>query len=162
MSPGTPTPRITMSTKHKRRNKFPKPGLQLRLAAGFVGVTVLALMSNAVLTSFLLVRKSSELLVGGDELRMIAGDLVVESLVLSIVLLLPATLLIGIAWTFRTAGPIYRLEQHFRALASGEEVGPCTLRRGDHLTDLCELINEAHETMSRPSAATTDNESRAA
>ena len=81
-------------------------------------------------------------------------------------MLLPATLLIGIHATFRVAGPIYRFEQHLRAVASGMHAGDCRIRRGDELHDLCDSINAAVRALegrgSEAEAATEDERREAA
>ena len=58
-------------------------------------------------------------------------------------ILLPATSVFGILITFRTAGPIHRFKQHLASVARGEQPGPCRIRKGDELQDLCDAINEA-------------------
>jgi hypothetical protein len=50
---------------------------------------------------------------------------------------------VGVLSTFRIAGPIYRFEQYLRQVVKGEAEGPCRIRDGDELWDLCDLINQA-------------------
>ena len=45
--------------------------------------------------------------------------------------------------TFRIAGPIYRFEQYLAGIAEGRQLGPCRIREGDELVELCARINEA-------------------
>ena len=66
-----------------------------------------------------------------------------EILAVSFGMLLPLTIAIGILVTFRIAGPLYRFERFLELVIRGEQVGPCKLRNGDELQDLCDLINEA-------------------
>jgi signal transduction histidine kinase len=73
--------------------------------------------------------------------------------------LLPTMLVVGILVTHRIAGPVYRFEQYLGALARGENPGPCHIRRGDELQELCQQINAAFETLrARAGRADTSSE----
>ena len=56
---------------------------------------------------------------------------------------LPLTFCVGVVVTFRFAGPIYRFEKYLKALARGEQVEECRIRKGDELQEFCKLLNEA-------------------
>ncbi len=66
-----------------------------------------------------------------------------QHLLITLGLLTPLTISVGILVTFRIAGPIYRFETYLQSVARGENPGPCRLRKGDELQDLCDAINEA-------------------
>ena len=68
---------------------------------------------------------------------------------LSFGLLLPFTFAIGVLITFRVAGPVHRFYVYLAQVIRSEEVGPCRLRKGDDLQELCELINKATEPIRR-------------
>jgi len=127
----------------KRKNRLPKPSLQLRLVGGFAGVASLALLAQSVYLGSLLLRLANELPTDGDILAQTASTLIGQALLVSFFALLPATLLIGVHLTFRTAGPIYRFERHLEQVAAGEDPGPCRIRKDDDLQELCCLLNDA-------------------
>lgn len=126
-----------------RRNKLPKPRLQLRLMLGFVGVSTLALSVQVLLLAQRLVNLAQDLPLGGDELRKTLPTLLFDVAGFSLLVLLPAVLGIGVLMTFKIAGPIYRFERYFEDVAAGRDTGPCRIRPGDELQELCQKINAA-------------------
>ena len=68
---------------------------------------------------------------------------------ISLAIVLPAVISVGILLTFRIAGPIYRFEEYLKAVARGENVGPCKIRKGDQLQPLCDAINAATDAAAR-------------
>jgi len=131
--------------RERRSVKLILPSLQLRLIGWFAGTAATAFLAQALLLSSRLTKLVARMPEGGGEGNEGIGGLVRDHLLFSFGMLLPAVLLIGILATFRIAGPIYRFKAHLRAVADGVETGPCRLRRGDQLGDLCELINAALE-----------------
>ena len=126
-----------------RRQKLILPSLQLRLVGAFVGLAGLALLLQFLLlgqriTSYI-ARIDGETGALNDEMPVV----LLQVLAFSTLLLLPIIFTLGILMTFKLAGPLYRFEQYFKALAAGEKTGPCKIREGDQLQDLCTLINEA-------------------
>jgi hypothetical protein len=71
--------------------------------------------------------------------------LLLEVLLFSFAVLLPSVLAIGVLLTFRVAGPIYRFERYLEDVAAGRDTGPCRIREGDQLQELCDRINAALE-----------------
>ncbi|NOT30635.1 MAG: hypothetical protein HOP15_09340 [Planctomycetes bacterium] len=132
-----------------RKNRLPKPALQLKLVLGFMGVSTLALCSQVLLLANRLMYLSQELPVSGEEIRSVLPELLTEVFVFSFLVLLPSVLAIGVLLTFRLAGPIYRFERYLADVAAGRESGPCRLRKGDQLQELCDLINAALEARPR-------------
>ena len=132
--------------QRKRTIKLPMPGFQLRLIAWFGALSALALLAQFLLLSSLLTRFAHEMPEGGAYLYEHRGELLFQSLVFSFGMLLPITVLIGIRATFKWAGPLYRYHQHLREVAAGTATGPCRVRAGDDLQELCTLINAAIDT----------------
>jgi methyl-accepting chemotaxis protein len=136
-----PPPTIHARPPFWRRKRLIKPSLQLKLI-----VTFAALFASVFLLQTLLMHwQLAEL--GVDRQATVPSE-VVSVIVgrmqwLAFLVCLPLTLIVGVAVTFRWAGPIYRFEQHLAAIARGENVGPCRIRKGDELHDLCTRINEA-------------------
>lgn len=146
MSPDQPTassPQVLPPIR--RRQKLIKPGIQLRLGAIFAGLTVMCLLLQWLLFSALLSNAAHEMAVGGDYLLDLIPTLLFRSLLFSVAIALPATLLAGVHATFRITGPIYRFETYLRDVLRGAELGPCKIRKGDALDELCGLINDATE-----------------
>ena len=129
--------------RHKRRIKLIKPGLQLKITAMFLGVSATSLLLQYLLFTSQLANAATTMPDGGALLLAMMPDLLVQVLVMSFAFLLPVMLCVGILATFRIAGPVYRFERYLESVARGEQVGPCRIRRGDELWDLCDKINEA-------------------
>ncbi len=130
---------------YKRRSRLPKPKLQLKmilvfLAAGFFSVAFQFVITTTTLLE--IVKESSS-----AELEREISYIGLKTLLLSVCLLIPLVVAVGTLVTFRVAGPIKRFEMYFRSIARGEDPGPCRIRKGDELQDLCEVINQAVATL---------------
>jgi nitrogen fixation/metabolism regulation signal transduction histidine kinase len=88
-------------------------------------------------------RLSDKMATDGDTLLSELPGLLATNLVLTMVILVPVMIGVGIIVTHRIAGPVYRFETYLGQVARGEDVGSCRLREGDELQELCERINEA-------------------
>ena len=136
-----------------RLRKLIKPRFQLKIVAAFVLLAAISVLLQAILLGHALGTLAE--LGGEQESRLLleARDLVVSDLLLSFAVLMPLFLAVGILVTFRIAGPLYRLELHFRAMSEGKDPGPCRLRKNDELHDLCDWINRAHARLRSDQAA---------
>lgn len=143
-----PTPQNAQSPIRRRR-KLVKPGIQLRLGGIFAGLSVLCLLIQWLLFSSLLANAASDMPVGGDYLLDLIPTLLYRTLAFSVLIALPLTLLAGVYATFGITGPIYRFEEFLRGVVRGTQLGPCKIRKGDALGDLCTLINDATEPVRR-------------
>lgn len=130
-------------TQYKRRIKLIKPSLQLKLVGTFVGLTALTLLLQYLLITAHLTDAATRMPDGGIYLISLMPEMLTKVLLLSFLVVLPLIFCVGVLTTFRIAGPVYRFEQYLGSVARGEEVGPCRLRKGDELWDLCDKINEA-------------------
>ncbi len=126
-----------------RKNKLVQPRLQLRLIGFFVGVAALGLLLQFLLLGARLSAALGRLDDGGAELADEVPAMMLEVLAFSALIVLPIVFAFGVLLTFRIAGPAYRIERHLRAVARGEESGPCRIRKTDELQSLCEAVNEA-------------------
>lgn len=133
----------------RRRQKLIKPGIQLRLGGIFAGVSVLCLLIQWLLFSSLLANAAHQMPVGGDYLLDLIPALLFRSILFSVVIALPLTMVAGVRSTFNITGPIHRFEVYLREVIRGTQLGPCKIRKGDALQDLCDLINEATEPVRR-------------
>jgi hypothetical protein len=142
--------------RYKRKVKLIKPGLQLKLVAMFLGVSTTSLLLQYLLFASRLSEVATGLPDGGTALVAAMPSLLVEVLVLSFAFLFPVMICVGILSTFRIAGPVYRFERYLEQIARGDQVGPCRLRRGDELWDLCDRINEATAPLRHPKLVEDD------
>lgn len=131
------------NTKHKRRIKIIKPRLQLKLVSIFVGLAALSALLQSLMIARRLTELSSEIPSGGQYIVDALPSVLGEILMVTFGLLLPLTFAVGVLVTFRIAGPVYRFEQYLGQVERGEVIGPCKIREGDELQDLCDAINRA-------------------
>jgi hypothetical protein len=139
-------------TRYRRRNKLPKPSLQLRLTLTFMGTLVLSILLQLMLTRSSMLRMAVDLPHDGAILLQEINSIQGTTLLLCFLVLLPVCFVVGVLSTFGIAGPIYRFEDHLRRLARGEDPGPCRIRKGDRLQDFCDLLNLATEPLRRTNA----------
>jgi hypothetical protein len=128
---------------YKRRIKLIQPRLQLKLTGWFLSVTLIGMLLQYMLLGYFLTQLAMQLPGQGGYVVAQADRMLLQSLGLSFVLVLPLTLAVGILVTFKVAGPVYRFEKHLDSVARGEDVGPCRIRKGDELQELCRRINAA-------------------
>ena len=144
MDPSPLSPDHPPMSQHtfKRSKKLINPSFQLRLVGTFGGVALLAMLLQFSMLGYFLIQGVSELENGSQLASQVPGALV-SSLLVSVAILAPLFLLVGVMLTFRIAGPLYRFEQYCLALGRGEKMGPCRIRKGDQLQSLCSALNLA-------------------
>ncbi|MEM7307012.1 MAG: hypothetical protein AAF682_10100 [Planctomycetota bacterium] len=129
----------------RRSRKLIKPRLQLRLTAVFLGISVLCFLLQLALVGQLLAAQAASMPSANiqllDGLPMLLGKV----LLISLGVFAPLLAGVGIAISFRIAGPVYNFERYLLRVAEGEETAPCTLREDDELKELCDIINEVTE-----------------
>ncbi|MEZ6016379.1 MAG: hypothetical protein R3F49_14775 [Planctomycetota bacterium] len=132
-----------MPENYRRKKKLIKPLFQLRLTGIFVGLSALSLLLQFVLFTNILHETAVGLPNDGPIVLEEINRITFKVLVASFGVFLPLTLSIGVLCTFRIAGPVYRFEQFLSAVIRGERPRDFRLRKGDQLTELAALINEA-------------------
>ncbi len=139
-----------MSTQGRKRYLI-NPRLQLGAVAVLLGTGGLYVLLQASLL-FRAITQVSESSPEGTELLNELLPILRFNLMVTMLVIVPFTLAIGIFMTHKVVGPLYRFEQYLQQLVRGEKPGPCKLRDGDELQHLCELLNEATKPMreSRP------------
>ena len=133
-------------TQNRRQRTLVLPRLQLRL----VGTFFLVLLGGFLLQSLLVHIELRRLTSAGE-----AGPGILEAmpavqarvLLVSVAILLPATLAVGVLATQRIAGPAFRLERYLREVERGEANALCRLRRHDELKELCSQLNRTLTTI---------------
>jgi len=139
-----------------RKKKLINSGLQLKMIAAFLFLSCISALFQVTLLNRSIMSLSSLMETDGDVLLSELPSLLVSNMVLTLGVLLPMMLLVGILITHRIAGPIYRFEQHLGAIARGEEPGDCVIREDDELHSLCEVINRAVEQLKSEHGEETD------
>lgn len=131
-----------MARFHRKR-QLVKSRLQLKLILSLMGVACLATLFQIILVNRALSELGSQLPREGDLLLQAIPGIIRSSVMLTLAFLVPFMMGVGLVLTHRIAGPIYRFEQYLKSVAAGEHEGPCKIRKGDELQDLCDVINEA-------------------
>lgn len=126
----------------KRRIKIIRPKLQLKLVMSFLGLTLFALLLQFMIFLRAITNIATELPADHDVLMQAVPEIVLQSLLLTFLVVVPLVFLVGILMTFRVAGPIYRFETYLKQILRGENKDECRLRKGDELQELCKLINQ--------------------
>lgn len=127
--------------KFKRRKKLIKPRLQLQLSMTFVGLAALGLMMQSLLFMERLSELSFTLPNDGSILMSVMGETMTRIYLMSALVFLPLTLVVGVLLTFKLAGPAFRMERYLRDIRAGKYTGPCRIRKGDKLEELCDELN---------------------
>ena len=134
--------------KYKFRiKKLVNSALQLKMISAFLFLSCISALFQVVLLNRSIMSLSGLMETDGDVLLAELPGLLFSNLVLTLGVLLPMMLLVGILITHRIAGPIYRFERHFESIARGDDPGLCRIREGDELHELCQRINEAVATL---------------
>lgn len=129
--------------RFKRKKRLIDRRLQLRFVATFAATAGLAVLVQTIVMGYVLASIIEA--APNDKLMLMsaAPKMLATGVVASFALMLPATVLLGIHMTFPIAGPLYRFRQYLGSVSAGERPGPCRIRQGDELQDLCDLINSA-------------------
>ena len=131
--------------KNKRHIKLINPGVQLGLGARFLGLAILTILFQALVMNWLIIDSAVSMPEGGAYLVDLAPTLLLKAIGLSLVLVLPTTLIVGVLSSFSLVGPLYRFEEYLKSLLAGEQVDACRIRSKDKLHGLCGLLNQATE-----------------
>ncbi len=122
--------------KRFRYRKLVQPRLQLRLISSFLVLSAIALLFQMLLFA----EAAAEIANHSPE---DVPGILLKVLFLSLAVVLPLTLLVGVIVTNKIAGPIYRFSVFLNDVRSGKRPRECKLRSGDYLMDFCKLLNVA-------------------
>lgn len=129
--------------KHPRRQRLVNPRLQLKV----VGIFLLTGMIVQALQFVMLWRSAvtfAQCLPGlGPQAELTLHQQLLTVFGTSGLLLVPLTILVGIFVTFPIAGPLYRMNEHLKSIARGEDPGECRIRKTDELQEVCQSLNAA-------------------
>lgn len=140
---------MAVRSGYKRKQYIVAAKFQLR----YVGLILALVFLTGILCSYVVYYTSMLLL--GDKLanvypqgRLISiVNMVNVRILLSLLLITPLVVVIGIYASHKIAGPIYRIEKFLKGMASGELAEPLTLRKNDELVSLAEGINNVAESV---------------
>lgn len=131
-----------MSKPYRRRKKLINPRFQLKLAfaglaIGLISVMVLMIVLNEAIMELMDKGWIDPISVQSGWIGLIGGKML-----LAAALLVPLTLALGVLFTHRIAGPMYRFHKFLTAVRDGEKPGRCTIRKGDEFQEFCDLLND--------------------
>lgn len=139
------TTKPTSRPAHKRRKKLVKPRVQLRMVAVSLGCVALSALLVTLLVGREVAALAHQLPSEGDILMGMLPGTLMRALLWALVLVTPTMVGAGILATFRFVGPAYRFERYLEGVLDGSESGPCRIRSGDELQELCDLITRVTE-----------------
>lgn len=128
-----------------RRKKLIRLDVQLRVVLIALCVASFVLLINFQLCMTGLEVSKGKFSVGTSPYFALEGlrSLLVSRFLVSIALSIPMAALVGVLYSFKFAGPIFRFSKYFHDLQAGSWNQRCAVRKGDDLQDLCVSINGA-------------------
>lgn len=149
-----------MKQKNSRSRRLIEPRIQIKFALMFFSTAGAAAILLVVMLYVALARAAENLPNDGVLLLAEIPGALVHAAWMTLALLVPLTLLLGIGTTFTVVGPIYRFRLYLEDLVAGKATTACRIRKGDELQDFCELLNKATapllETAEAPELANPD------
>ncbi|PKL45671.1 MAG: hypothetical protein CVV41_01335 [Candidatus Riflebacteria bacterium HGW-Riflebacteria-1] len=134
-------------SKHRRRTYLIKTGLQLR----YMGIIISTMLMVAFGVGWTIYHTSWSQIANTQDLTIdkLADifDSVNSTLVRWIFVFIFIIAILSIFVSHKIAGPVYRLEETTRVIASGDLTGKIYLRHGDELQDLQEAFNKMSDSL---------------
>lgn len=141
----------------KRKSKLVDYRIQLRaIAVGALVVLIVLFVQNVTMT-YTLNRLANDLPNDSGTVLAKLPSILLTSFGVSLSVLLPVLMLIGLHATHRVAGPLISIQRHMRAIIDGDETGPLRVRKKDELQDFCALVNEFHAHFTTERGRTSQN-----
>ncbi|HNX76605.1 MAG TPA: methyl-accepting chemotaxis protein [Candidatus Rifleibacterium sp.] len=133
--------------KHRRRTYLIKTGLQLR----YMGIIISTMLLVAFGVGWVIYHTSWSRIANTPDLTLDKlsdiFDTVNGILMHWIVVFILAIAILSIFVSHKIAGPVYRLEETSKLIASGDLTQQIQLRQGDELRDLQEAFNQMSESL---------------
>ena len=133
----------------RRKRKLVRMELQLKVVFVTLFVASLVLLINFQLSLASLWSLSSRL-TGATSIASALEELrrsLIGKFLISVGIAVPLAAAVGILYSFRFCGPIYRFKKYFKELLTGRWDTRCFLRQGDDLQDVCESIRLAMDSV---------------
>ena len=135
--------------KYKRHTYLIKTGLQLR----YMGILIACMLTVSISVGWIIYHTSWNQIINTPDLSLDKLYLIFETvnsqLVWWILAFVFIIALISIFVSHKIAGPVYRLEESTKLIASGDLTHKVHLRHGDELGDLQDAFNEMSESLSK-------------
>jgi hypothetical protein len=145
-------------TRYKRRRKLIEPRIQMKFALTFFTTAGIAIFVQTTMIGFMIDRAARSLPSDGALLRSQLPQMLRDCFLLTALVLVPLTLVVGIRSTFRVIGPLHRFRLFLSGVLAGEQHAPCRIRAGDELHDFCDMLNRVTEPLRVPPEAGADVE----
>ena len=131
-------------SRNRRRRTLIRMDLQLKIVFVAILAACLVLLVNFQLTFAALWNTSATIadFDGVDEVVVHMRAVLLRKFVLTVGLGIPFAASLGILYSFKFCGPLYRIKRHLESLQKGSWRQTCTLRRGDDLQDVVQILNE--------------------
>ena len=136
-------------TKYKRHTYLIKTGLQIR----YMGILIACMLTVAMSVGWIIYHTSWKQIVNTPDLSIDKLYLIFENVnsqlvwwILGFILIISV---ISIFVSHKIAGPVYRLEESTKQIASGDLTHRVHLRQGDELGDLQNAFNDMTESLSK-------------
>lgn len=115
----------------------------MRFGIAVVATAVIAVLLQSLVVRHQLGATAAELPNDADELAALLDGALAKALLVALAVLGPLSLGLSMRSLQRLVGPLRRFRGYLASLRAGEKTGPCTIRRGDDLEELCDLLNLA-------------------
>ncbi len=130
---------------YKRKKKLINPRMQLKIAGAAVAIALVSVLVLTVMLNEAFVQMVDR---GWIDPANVSGswlEVLIPTVLMSLAILFPLVLSLGILLSHRIAGPMYRFRVWLTDVKNGKETRPCKIRDGDEHQDFCELLNEVTE-----------------
>ncbi len=133
-----------LTAKNRRRKKLIRLDLQLKIVFITLFVASLVLLINFQLALAGLWSMSNHLGEGSNAAELLESvkRSTIQRFLFSVAIAVPLAGFVGILYSFKFCGPIYRFKRYFTGLRDGRWDDRCMLRKGDDLQDVAQVINE--------------------
>lgn len=142
--------------QHKRTCYWIQPEFQIRMIRQWAILVFMAITATQAVTMTLIWYQDrqlpgqllyvSEKVEAGpmivDPVKIHRAELFLPAMALSLSLGFFMTLIAGVVFSHRLAGPIYRIRQTIKDYKDGKSVKPIVLRKNDEFKDLAEDLNQ--------------------
>ncbi|WP_145070409.1 hypothetical protein [Engelhardtia mirabilis] len=119
--------------------------LQLRFALIVLLASTSAVFIQTALTSFMIGRLAEQLPNDGRALMTDVPGALALNAGITLAVTVPWLVFLSLLGTFRVFGPMVGFRNFMRDVAAGRRSSALTIRKGDHLQDVCDLLNEVTE-----------------
>jgi len=126
---------------NRRRKKLIRSDLQIKIVFITLFVASLVLLINFQMSLAALWSISIHPMGTVEGTLDLIRHVMVKKFLISVGMALPLAVSVGILYSFRFSGPIWRFKKYFSDITTGRWDQRCSLRKGDDLKDVCDSIN---------------------